>query len=367
MNDGDTVITGPAVQISLLSEEFSNRGWITHVLAFGRTKTGVENFRNYKIHWIPARRYAPILNFWSIRKKLAELQPDVVYQRGRDVLTGFAAWYCKSSGSRFIWASAGEEGLEKFKYRDRYLKRKQPSYIKRILGQIEYRLNDRLFHYGISSADIVIAQTELQKERARNIWKKESLVIKSGHPLIPMAPKMSPIKILWISSIKPIKRPELFIELASRCMDLPVEFIMAGQFSNEKWAKAVFAKAPKNFKYLGAIPFEKSQEQISSAHVLVNTTDTGYEGLPNAFVQACIGGTVILSLNSNPDNMLTQGCGFFSRDLVQMEKDLRSLVSNQSLMTEMSANARRLAEEKFDIHVVAGELEKVFLGQNPLP
>lgn len=367
ISDPKATITGPMVQTYLLGKEFHRRGWAVEYVTYSRQgKDGLtEIHENLKVRWVGYRRFLPLLNYWKIRRALAEADADFYYQRGRDILSGVTHDHCRHYGKKFIWASAGESGVEKDKYMTRLKRRHRPFYRFMPLW-IEAKLNDRICNRGIKNADHLLVQTVYQKERLRETYGRDSVVIKSGHPVPDRIERQAPFKALWIGSIKKVKRPELFLELAEMCKDLECEFWMAGQMVDESY-RAMIEKATRTlprFRYLGPIPFLKSQETIAKAHILVNTTDDGYEGLPNAFVQAWLAGTVVLSRHADPDGGVTkEQTGFVDSNMQAMANHLREMTLNMSVWELKSSNAISYGLRTFTLDQIAGEISNRLLGQ----
>ncbi len=362
ISDGDAMITGPMVQTYLLGKELTRRGWIVTFVAYTREQTtGPDEFEGLRIYWVPSRRWLPLLSSFRILRQLNRANADYYYQRGRDILTGISAYYCRRRGKTFIWASAGERGVEKSKYRSQLRRRNIPLY-RRIPLWLESAVNDLVCHYGISHADRIVVQTAVQQKRLKESFGRDSTVIKSGHPLPARPERALPFKILWIGSIKKVKRPELFVRLAELCSDQKCAFWMAGQIVDGRLRPLIHSAVERlpRFKYLGPVPFESSQQVISSAHVLVNTTDDGFEGLPNAFVQAWLAGTVTLSLHSDPDGVIScERLGAVNSDLTVLAQEIKRLMESPEYWSALSENAVQYATRTHAIHLVAARLESV--------
>lgn len=367
ISDQNAAITGPMVQTYLIGRELKQRGWDVHYISY--SKEGKDNctemYEGLTVHWIKHRKLMPLLQFRKIRKALKNIGADYHYQRGRDILTGLVASHCKKDNKIFIWASAGETGVDKGKYIKQLYKKRRP-FLKKYVLKVEARINDWICEYGIKNASRIIVQTEFQKNRLKETFGLDSIVIKSGHPVPEMVDRTSPLKILWIGSIKPVKRPELFVALAEMCKGLDCEFWMAGQFVDNKLKSFIFEKLQNigNLKYLGAIPFSESQAVISKAHILVNTTDDGYEGLPNAFVQAWLAGTATFSLHSDPDGVIEKyGLGVRKPSIVEMKVEIEKIVENMSYWQKISSNASAFGRDNFSIQKISNYILDVMQSQ----
>ena len=59
-----------------------------------------------------------------------------------------------------------------------------------------------------------------------------------------------------------------------------------------------------NFEYLGPLQQEEVNKVLSESHILINTSN--YEGFSNVFIQAWMRSLVVISLNANPDDVLSK-------------------------------------------------------------
>jgi glycosyltransferase involved in cell wall biosynthesis len=363
--DSSATITGPMVQTYLIGKELSSRGWQVHYIAYNKQNhSHDEIYNNMHIHWIRYRKYIPVLlYFFPIYRRLRKLSPDVCYQRGRDVLTGFATLYCRRHSKKMIWASAGETGVQRDKFKSA-IKKRNLSFLKKYLLFCEALINDRICEYGILASNVIIVQTQPQQNELLQNFNRKSVIIKSGHPVPNPAERVQPLKLLWIGSIKPVKRPELFIQIARLCSDLHCEFWLAGQMPDQIYGNTILKQMNNlmHIKYLGLIPFQESQTLIARAHILINTTETGYEGLPNAFVQAWLSGTITISLDTDPDGVITKNyLGARLHTIENVVSFIHDMVQNPEKLEKMSKNAITYATEHYSIRKIAGQLEEIFL------
>ena len=368
IRDPEAAITGPMVQTYLLGKELQSRGWEVHFVAYKRRIIHAyqTTYERLNIHWLPQRRFFPLLNCLWILREMGQINADFYYQRGRDILTGITSHFCKKNRKRFIWASSGDSGVERTKYANQ-LKRKNRPFLIRILLHVEARVNDAICEYGIENADRIIVQTEYQANRLEDTFDRQSIIIGSGHPVVTVIERNLPFKVLWIGNIKRIKRPELYIELAQMCKDLDCEFWMAGQIGDQNLWQLLepTIRDLKNFRFLGPIPFAGSQQTISHAHVLINTTDQGYEGLPNAFVQAWLTGTVTLSLNCDPDGIIErEGIGKKFSSIGEAKRLVNRMLNEPLYWKTLSHNAQVFGQTNFDIKNIVDRVEQHLVGHS---
>ncbi len=359
ISDPKATITGPMVQTYLLGKEFRRRGWSVNFISYSKgEKKYREEFEELTVYWLPYRTFFSLFMLFRVYRLLKKIKPAYCYQRGRDPLTGIAAYFCRYHSGKFIWASAGESGVSRKKYLTG-LSAKKKSLIKKILLFPLAVLQDMITEYGVRNADQIIVQTSYQQISLKNEFKRSGIIIKSGHPVPEAEPRPLPWKILWIGSIKPVKQPELFLELAERCIGLNCEFIMAGQIINMIYGKNILTKIETmpNLHYAGVIPFQQSGTFIAKAHAVVNTTKKDYEGLPNAFVQAWLAGTITISLETDPDGVIRKhSLGLHAGSVDRMEDFIRDWTHNPALWEKMSHTASQFAKDNFSIESVTGQL-----------
>jgi glycosyltransferase involved in cell wall biosynthesis len=104
--------------------------------------------------------------------------------------------------------------------------------------------------------------------------------------------------VLWVGTVRALKSPELFIELARRHPSRRFKMIgganrqdAAGRDYYERIREA--AATVPNLQFVGHVPFRDIGKHFDGASALVNTSPT--EGFPNTFLQAWIRGVPTLS------------------------------------------------------------------------
>ena len=211
---------------------------------------------------------------------------------------------------------------------------------------------------------MIISQSLHQQKVFRKNFGMDSVIISNGHP-IPEPPfqKETPPLVVWVANIKPIKQPEVFIELARSCMDLNVRFVMVGrpmlgsaQAELEKKIEEV-----KNLDYKGELPLLEAENLISRSSVLVNTSES--EGFSNTYLQAWMTQTPVVGLNSDPDDIMKKNhIGYHSGSIQQMIENVRELIINEKLRKKMGDRSRKYFMDNHDIRVIADKHLSYFDG-----
>ncbi len=355
--DDGVVITGPMVQMYNLGVEFKRRGWdVSYVSASANTKkVKYIHLNGHNIFYYKRQKYSELFSVHKLWRLLDAANADYYYQRGRSPLTGLVAFYVRVRKKKFIWASAGEDGIELNKYTREQLPRKK--IFKRIVLYPLFWVQDKLYHYGIKVADFRFVQTEYQRSRLSRNFSLDSTVLKSGHivPDITEYVKPTPPIVLWVSSIKKVKQPEIFLQLVQELQNENAEFYMVGDLTDTDYCQKIknCVRKIKKFKYLGQIPYSEINQLYARCSILVNTTLDGYEGLPNAFIQAWLNCVPVVSLSSNPDNVISEyeiGCQEASTQL--LFETVRNLIRDNSLRVRLGNNARAFAISQYGISYI---------------
>lgn len=232
----------------------------------------------------------PVLRFLhprltSVWRALREVDADVYYQRAASMLTGVVAEFCRRHGKRSIYAGASDTDF--------------------VPGRQLIRLaRDRwLYRRGLRSVDRVVVQNPAQLRSCREHYGREARLIPSGYQL-PDAhhahgARPDGDRVLWVATVQPAKRPEIFLELARRMPQR--RFVMIGGpgygelLGREGYFEGIRAQACAlpNVEFKGFLPFEQADAWFDRARVLVNTSL--HEGMPNTFLQAWARGVPTLA------------------------------------------------------------------------
>lgn len=127
---------------------------------------------------------------------------------------------------------------------------------------------------------------------------------------------------------------------------------------NEKYELALFNKISgeanklSNLTFIEKVPFSEIQNYFNGAKMFIGTSD--FEGFPNTYLQACIGGTPIVSLRINPDNFITtHNLGYCADgNMETMVEQIEKLLTNPADWKEKSANAYLYVKTYHDIKEV---------------
>jgi len=194
-------------------------------------------------------------------------------------------------------------------------------------------------------ADLVIAQTQYQRENLKHRWNTDAVVVPNvvrvpGYPKGPG--RAGSMTVLWVASISPRKRVELVGELAQRVPE--AQFIVVGGPARKMEAyydkmRPQVAAFP-NVRWCGYVPYEQIGGYFRAADVFLHTGDGRREGFPNVFLEAWANGVPTLSLGTNPDRLISQqSLGFCYASIGQAAEGLRRLSIDRTLLREMGQRA----------------------------
>jgi glycosyltransferase involved in cell wall biosynthesis len=214
-------------------------------------------------------------------------------------------------------------------------------------------------YFDIKLASVIIGQNHYQKEMIEKKFRKKCVVIKNPVRLsdesVDCSQKKDP-SLLWIGTIRSLKQPELFIEIAQRLPQVKC-IMIGGRTDSETELYAALEKKSRSFSnlsFLGFVPYHKIPKFYEQASLFVNTSVV--EGFPNTFLEAWSYGVPVISLTVDPDEIICQHkLGFHSKTVQQMIVDIESLLENDSVRVEMAMNGRKYIREHHNVKKITNE------------
>lgn len=274
----------------------------------------------------------------SLYLALKRLRPDVVYQRSLMAYTGVCAMYCARHGARFVFHMASDA-------RWRVSRRSS-------IGGLLQALSMSLAHYGLKRADVLIAQSEDQAQFLRErCGLRVAAVVPNFHPPpepAEPAPARTPgrARVIWVANMKPVKNPEVFVELAEAFVERSdVEFVMIGRGAGLPQYRSLFERMARlpNLHYRGELPIERVNREIAASDILVNTSS--YEGFPNTFIQAWLRNVPVVSCWVDPDGCLSRkGAGVLVGDRAKLAPVIAELLADPAKLKALGSAGRAYAQ-----------------------
>jgi len=295
----------------------------------------------YRIHRIgrlriPDRFGGFIWDALGLRQVIRTIRPDLVYQRGLKAHTGFLASICKKAGIPFVFHIAHDDDVRTIKSSELFS------------HSFNRWANKRIGEKGLYRATAIIAQTQIQGDQLHeNYGIKPVLVAPNFHPVPESAVTKvkEPVQVTWVANFKPSKQPQLFVDLAESMVNVPnLRFVMIGRRGDSAAYSALHERIASlpNLNYLGEVPIERVNDELTKSHIFVNTSVS--EGFPNTFIQAWMRAVPVVSLFVDPDKVLQQQkIGVCCHTTENLRAETLKLVENSAYRDEMGLRAAQWA------------------------
>jgi glycosyltransferase involved in cell wall biosynthesis len=346
---------GTELQIYYLAKFFAELGWKVYHISIDQ---GVDILNiEGEITWLKKSNIGKAFGsrwfFYGnrITKGLKRIEPDIIYTRGFYSWAGFASKYSLGTKSSHLMSVASDSDVKK---------RKNISFLIRPFDIIEYLYVNYAFRYSSK----IFVQNEYQRVSIKELYGRNSTILPQLYGDELKEPDYSAkenLTVVWVANMKSIKQPELFIELARRfAIEDKINFIMIGR--QDKKLSSAIEKAQKEltqFNYLGELPNTEVNHFLAKADILVNTSK--YEGFSNTFIQAWLNATIVLSMNSNPDEIITKNeIGFMCPNISDLEVKIRLLLEDPLKLTKMKKAAYNYALTRYTTKCNSENLKEIF-------
>lgn len=339
-------VGGESVQHVLLAHAWRDLGhdvsMIVHDHGQGRVTTvdGIRAVAPYsRDEGIPVLRFAhPRLT--GMIGAMREIDADIYYQSPAGAATGITAWFCRKHGKRFISRIASDLAC--------------------IPGKqlIRYWRDRKIYEYGLRNADLIVAQSEQQRNLLQQNYGLKSEVLDMAVEM-PSGPQPEKdIDVLWVSNLRPVKRPEIVLDLARRLPN--VRFTLAGGAlpGAEDYYRTVTeaARSIPNLSCPGAVPYTDVGTMFSRAKIFLNTSQI--EGFPNTFLQAWVRGVPVVAF-FDPDSLIKRSqLGHTATDIEDMGRAIVRLLADHDERDRIGERARAYAIAQFGPkHIASRYLE----------
>lgn len=345
---------GAEWQTYLLSEYFVEKGWYVSVITtYSKENLKESKYYNEKIKYY----YYKLTSLKSLRLfhllyKIFQADSKYFYLRTDDRINRTAAIiFSKLFNRKTIYALAGDNEIKYNKFK----KRKQNSTLKQILQNLDISIINVLTNKSEHFCDLIITQTNYQSNELFKNKGLKSMVIRNSYDFekIDQKPLKKENIVLWIGNFRNIKQPQYFLDVSKNIENF--EFIMIGDYSN--YDIEIFEKS--NIKLLGLLESSKVSEHLSKAKYLVNTSVT--EGFSNTFFEAWANGVYVLSLNSNPDNILDNKIGYCSNGSISQLSEKIHQMESEGFDPLAIRNSFLDYKEYFDLNTNLYLTEKLIL------
>jgi len=340
-------IGGAELQQVVLAKELKRRGYEISFITYGKNSDEIKKVNGIEI--VPAYDRNEIKNLSFLRKtlciwkKMKEVNADIYFYRAGS--PGISSIFGKLQQKIIINLIASDSQVTG----EIIIKK---SVIAGFLVKISNWLDIKL-------SAIVVSQNNFQKTKLKNRFKVNSIIIRNALIIPPKINNDKPVYILWVGTIRSVKQPSLFLKIARH---FPAyNFLMIGGKSE---SVELFRKVNKdankiqNLNFKGFVSHNKIFNYYKKAILLVNTSKT--EGFPNVFLEAWAHSIPVVSLNVDPDGIISKyKLGYHSKTFDQLIDNIMALLQNKKLRQMMAENGRKYVEENHDIKRVADRYEEM--------
>ncbi|KXK56904.1 MAG: Glycosyl transferase group 1 [Chlorobi bacterium OLB7] len=299
-----------------------------------------------------------------IEKILQEITPDVVYQRGRSILqeSGAVIRYCKRKNIPYVFGLSSDADT-KLLHGITQLSRAKQSLIKKSAIIPYGAWSDWKMRQTLRSADAIITQHLHQFELLPPSLHHKGVILPNLHPEITGTITKPPgATVAWISNYRPLKRGELFLQLAKQCSDLNATFIMILGNARQQYTAHLInqAAAISNLQIFGKCTPQHIDEILRSAWMLVNTSE--YEGFSNVFIESWLRETPTLSIGIDPAEALSRHrAGIAAKDFPELVRHVRHLLTHPDECRQLGQYARVYGETNHGLQQNSNRIAEFFL------
>lgn len=274
---------------------------------------------------------------------LRRIDPDIVFIQTAGEQVAAAALYTQMAGKQLVFAGASD-----------------PDFARGTLPGMS-RWHSTLYRLGLRAADAILVQNQAQLQALAHNFRRDGRLLQNGYGEPDAQPGHFEGHVLWAATVKPLKRPDFFIELARRVPQR--RFVMVGGPGLDGDAQAFFDNTMRaaadvpNLQVMGHVPFQQVGHWFNGAALVINTSE--YEGLPNTFMQAWLRGTPTLSFvrpESAPGISGTLAC----KSLDHMVDQTRHLTSDHGAWSRASTACRAHFEAHHTIERATRHYGEIF-------
>lgn len=352
---------GAEVQANYLAQELGNRGFDVHYICqtINPDKIGTSEINDFvKIHWLKPSGRFPWLDQNKYLVPLKLIQPDYVLQRLSSNVTYVISKYCSTHKCKFVWFCTDNKNPRKNFYNIRFKERsllKSLGFLKYMLFYINSKIMDFFRTKGMKQVDIAFTQNELQEELVKRNFNLPSFKMISGHPLpkkdVSQAQRFKNKTILWCANWGVHKRPDLFIELASKMQHTDLTFIMVGGHSDDAYVKNIIKNKPTNLKITGHLPFDEALKYFDKTSLFVSTSIS--EGFSNTYIQSWLRSIPVVVFGADPDDIIKKNeLGFDVESIDEASERISYVMSNYDAYQILSKNAFNYGSQNHTIKVM---------------
>ena len=225
-----------------------------------------------------------------------------------DYTAKLAAW-CRGNGRRLVLVAGSDADFDEHYRSDD-------------TGLNPYGSRNALCRFALDNADMVICQSVTQAALLDQRFGRHGVVVRNP---VEVGDVLQGARrhALWLGKTDKVKRPELFVELARACPEVPC--VLVANPIDRRQFESLRQSAPANLTIRESVPRESLDALIADSFCIVNTSL--FEGFPNAFLDAGRQAVPVLSLAVDPDRALAESGGGICTGgaLNRLAADMRAL------------------------------------------
>lgn len=274
---------------------------------------------------------------WAAMKRA---DADIYYQRSAGSGVAIVAGFTRRHGRRMVFSSSSDTDFD-------------PA-----LSRIPIARDRWLYRRGLASVDQIVVQSERQVIDCLKNFGREAVRIDScyGHRGRPASFEG---EILWVGTLREVKRPELFLDLARRLPQFKFRMV-GGELDSAGKYDALYLRAKElgNVEMTGFVPFADVESQFDGASILVNTSAA--EGFPNTFLQAWSRGMPSVSFFDSSVRSGGLDVGYVVADMESMVERVKRVKTNPDEWHKQGERAMQYARQNNSVGSVVDRYEVVF-------
>jgi len=343
-------VGGAEVQQCILAKAFAKRGYRVSMICldYGQPDelfiSGIRVIKAHKPHeGIPVLRfiYPRATSIWQAMKMA---NADIYYQRAAGSQTGLVSFFCRHVGKKMIFATASDTDLMPGKQR------------------IRYKRDKLIYEWGLKNSNLIVTQSITQQELCAKNYNRESVCIRSCYEFSSIIEDDKQIDVLWVATVRSVKRPEFFLELAQKMPELSFKMI-GGASNGNNWEsyycqiKELAARIP-NLEFVGFVPYGEIDQHFNTSRLFVNTSE--YEGFPNTFLQSWIRGIPTVSF-FNPEAVIKgRQVSVVVNSIDEMIVKIKELLASSKEYNEIGNICKEYVQQFHSTDKIVDEYTKVF-------
>lgn len=345
-------VIGPDIDQITLANTLSKKGYKVTIITYnegGPLEESINGIKVVKIYSPTSKinLFSKIKNLWGAFKKS---DSDIYFHYGDSA--GILSIFTHLMRKKSIYKIASDVLLDRKLITDEIKEFKSSKFNSRVIGNwIDIKLSNA-----------ICLQNQYQSKMLKKEYNKSGNIIKNHIEIkdVDLDKKSIIPVILWVGSMAEVKQPWLVVEIAK--MMPSVKFQMIGGYHGDPTIYNDMKRQSqelKNFEFLGVVPFEEIDYYFNKAWILINTSM--FEGFPNSFLQAWMSYMPVVSINANPDEVITDyKLGFCSGSLKQLKEDLSILLNDKDLINEIGINGRKFVENNHNIENILHRYIQLF-------